>query len=89
MEILKLGNIEIGGKIEVGEISVNLLEIGGQRVYECQMFLDVNMIWNEEIEINHLSKLRWRLRDNEVEQLKKKGLIKIKMVVETDSPTKG
>jgi hypothetical protein len=53
------------------------------------MFLDVNMIWNEEIEINHLSKLRWRLRDNEVEQLKKKGLIKIKMVVETDSPTKG
>ena len=89
MEILKLGNIEIGGKIEVGEISVNLLEIFGQRVYECQMFLDVNMIWNEEIEINHLSKLRWRLRDNEVEQLKKKGLIKIKMVVETDSPTKG
>jgi hypothetical protein len=75
----KIGNIEIGGKINVGEISVNLLEIGGQRVYECQMFLDVNMIWNDEIEINHLSKLRWRLKDSEVEQLKEKGLIKNKI----------
>lgn len=82
METLKIGNIEIGGKINVGEISVNLLEIGGQRVYECQMFLDVNMIWNDEIQINHLSKLRWRLKDNEVEQLKEKGLIKTKLVVE-------
>jgi hypothetical protein len=76
IEKLKLGNIEIGGKINVGEISVNLLEIGGERVYECQMFLDVNMIWNNEIEINHLSKLRWRLKDIEIEQLKEKGLIK-------------
>ena len=75
----KIGNIEIGGKINVGEISVNLLEIGGQRVYECQMFLDVNMIWNDEIEINHLSKLRWRLKDSEVKQLKEKGLIKNKI----------
>jgi hypothetical protein len=78
-KIEKIGNIEIGGKINVGEISVNLLEIGGQRVYECQMFLDVNMIWNDEIEINHLSKLRWRLKDSEVEQLKEKGLIKNKI----------
>jgi hypothetical protein len=76
IEKLKLGSIEIGGKINVGEISVNLLEIAGQRVYECQMFLDVNMIWNNEIEINHLSKLRWRLKDSEIEQLKEKGLIK-------------
>jgi hypothetical protein len=81
-EKLRLGQIEIGGKINVGEISVNLLEIGGQRIYECQMFLDVNMIWNDEIQINHLSKLRWRLQDNEVEQLKEKGLIKTKLVVE-------
>jgi len=78
-KIEKIGNIEIGGKINVGEISVNLLEIGGQRIYECQMFLDVNMIWNNEIEINHLSKLRWRLKDSEVEQLKEKGLIKNKI----------
>ena len=78
IEKLKLGNIEIGGKINVGEISINLLEIGGQRVYECQMFLNVNMVWNNEIEINHLSKLRWRLKDNEIEQLKDKGLIKYK-----------
>jgi len=76
IEKLKLGNIEIGGKINVGEISVNLLDIGGERVYECQMFLNVNMIWNNEIEINHLSKLRWRLKDIEIEQLKEKGLIK-------------
>jgi len=76
IEKLKLGNIEIGGKIEVGEISVNLLEIGGKRVYECQIFLDVNMLWNNEIQINHLSKLRWRLKDNEINQLKEKGLIK-------------
>jgi hypothetical protein len=81
-EKLRLGQIEIGGKINVVEISVNLLEIGGQRIYECQMFLDVNMIWNDEIQINHLSKLRWRLQDNEVEQLKEKGLIKTKLVVE-------
>lgn len=76
-EKLKVGEIEIGGKIEVSEISVNRLEIGSEIVYECQMFLDVNMIWNEEIEIKHLSKLRWRLKDDEVQQLKEKGLIKI------------
>ena len=40
------------------------------------------MIWNEETEIKHLSKLRWNLKENEVEQLKEKGFIKTKMVVE-------
>jgi len=74
---LKVGEIEIGGKIVVGEISVNRLEIGSEVVYECQMFLDVNMIWNNEIEVKHLSKLRWRLKDDEVKQLREKGLIKI------------
>lgn len=75
-ETFKVGEIEIGGKIKVGEISVNRLEIGSEIVYECHIFLDINMIWNEEVEIKHLSKLRWRLKDDEVKQLKEKGLCK-------------
>ena len=81
-EKLKLGNIEIGGKITVESISINILEVGGKRNYECQLTLDVLMIWNEEIEIKHISKLRWNLKDTEVQQLQEKGLIKTKLVVE-------
>jgi hypothetical protein len=81
-EKLKLGDIEIGGKITVESISINILEVGGKRNYECQLTLDIQMIWNEETEIKHLSKLRWNLKENEVEQLKEKGFIKTKMVVE-------
>lgn len=81
-EKLKLGNIEIGGKINVESISVNILEVGGKRNYECQLTLDINMIWNNEIEVKHLSKLRWNLKDIEVEQLQEKGLIKTKLVIE-------
>jgi hypothetical protein len=75
-EILRLGVIEIGGKITVESISINILEVGGKRNYECQLTLDVQMIWNEETEIKHLSKLRWNLKENEVEKLKENGFIK-------------
>jgi len=81
-EKLKLGEIEIGGKITVESISINILEVAGKRNYECQLTLDVQMIWNEEIEIKHLSKLRWILKEHEVEQLKENGFIKTKLVVE-------
>jgi hypothetical protein len=79
---LKLGEIEIGGKITVESISVNILEVAGKRNYECQLTLDINMIWNEETEIKHLSKLRWILKEHEVEQLKENKFIKTKLLVE-------
>jgi hypothetical protein len=81
-EKLKLGEIKIGGKITVESISVNILEVAGKRNYECQLTLDVLMIWNDEIENKHISKLRWNLKDTEVQQLQEKGLIKTKLVVE-------
>jgi hypothetical protein len=81
-EKLKLGDIEIGGKITVESISINILEVEGKRNYECQLTLDIQMIWNEKTEIKHLSKLRWNLKENEVEQLKENGFIKTKLVVE-------
>lgn len=76
MEKLKLGTIEVGGKVNVQDVSFHCLEIGGRRVYECQMILDINMILNDETEIKHLSKLRWAMKDKEVEELKEKGFIK-------------
>lgn len=42
MEDLKLGTIEVGGKVNVQDVSFHCLEIGGKRVYECQMILDIN-----------------------------------------------
>ena len=77
MENLKLGTIEVGGKVNVQDVSFHCLEIGGKRVYECQMILDINMILNDETEIKHLSKLRWTMKDKEVEELKEKGFIKL------------
>ena len=81
-EKIKIGNIEIGGKINVESISIIILEVGGNRNYECQLNLDIQMIWNEKTKINHLSKLRWNLKENEVKQLKENGFIKTKLVVE-------
>jgi hypothetical protein len=81
-EKLKLGEIEIGGKITTKSISINILEVAGKRNYECQLILDINMIWNEKVEVKHLSKLRWILKEHEVEQLKENGFIKTKLVVE-------
>lgn len=77
MENLKLGTIEVGGKVNVQDVSFHCLEIGGNRVYECQMILDINMILNDETEIKHLSRLRWAMKDKEVEELKEKGFIKL------------
>jgi hypothetical protein len=77
MENLELGTIEVGGKVNVQNVSFHCLEIGGRRVYECQMILDINMILNDETEIKHLSKLRWILKDEEVKELKDKGFIKL------------
>lgn len=71
----KLGEIQVGGKINVQDISFHCLEIGGKRVYECQMILHIKMILNDETEINHLSKLRWAMKDKEVSSLKENGFI--------------
>lgn len=71
----KLGEIQVGGKINVQDVSFHCLEIGGKRVYECQMILDIKMILNDETEINHLSKLRWAMKDKEVSSLKENGFI--------------
>jgi hypothetical protein len=49
-----------------------------KRVYECEIILNIDMIWNEDININHKSRLRWVLKDDEVKQLQEKGLIKCK-----------
>ena len=76
MEKLNLGTIEIGGKIEVENISINMFDPNHKRVYECEMILNINMIWNNDIDINHKSRLRWILKDEEIEQLKDKGLIR-------------
>ena len=77
MEDLKLGTIEVGFEFTVQNVSFHCLEIGGKRVYECQMILDINMILNDETEIKHLSRLRWAMKDKEVEELKEKGFIKL------------
>jgi hypothetical protein len=76
-EVLQLGSLEVGGKINVENVSFHCLEIGGNRVYECQLILDINMIINDSTNINHLSKLRWKINDDKVEELKKNGFIKI------------
>lgn len=78
MEKLKLGNIEIGGKIEVENISINMFDPNHTRVYECEIILNIDMIWNNDININHKSRLRWVLKDNEVKELQEKGLIRCK-----------
>lgn len=77
-EKLKLGTIEIGGKIEVENITINMFDPNQKRVYECEIILNIDMIWNEDININHKSRLRWVLKDNEVKQLQEKGLIRCK-----------
>lgn len=76
-ENLKLGTIEVGGKVNVENVSFHCLEISGKRMYECQMILDIKMILNNETEIKHLSRLRWQMKDEEVEELKEKGFIKL------------
>jgi hypothetical protein len=75
-EKLKLDTIEIGGKIEVENISINMFDPNHKRVYECEIILNIDMIWNEDININHKSRLRWVLNEDEVKQLKEKGLIR-------------
>lgn len=79
IEKLKLGTIEIGGKIEVENISINMFDPNQKRVYECEMILNIAMVWNEDINVNHKSRLRWVLKDNEVKELQEKGLIKYKI----------
>lgn len=76
-EKLKLGTVQVGGKINVENVSFHCLEIGGKRVYECQLILDIKMILNDETEIKHLSRLRWQIKDEDVEELKEKGFIKL------------
>lgn len=75
-EKLKLGTIEIGGKIEVESISINIFDPNQKRVYECEMILNIDMIWNDDININHKSRLRWILKDDEIKQLQENGLIR-------------
>lgn len=79
IEKLNLGTIEIGGKIEVQNISINMFDPNQKRVYECEMILNIAMVWNEDINVNHKSRLRWVLKDNEVKELQEKGLIKYKI----------
>lgn len=79
VEKLKLGTIDIGGKIEVENISINMFDPNHKRVYECEIILNIDMIWNEVININHKSRLRWVLKDDEVKQLQENGLIKLKI----------
>lgn len=71
----KLGEIQVGGKINVQDISFHCLEIGGKRIYECQIILDINMVLNDKTEVKHLSKLRWKIKDEEVNSLKENGFI--------------
>lgn len=78
MEKLKLGTIDVGGKIEVENISINMFDPNHKRVYECEIILKIEMIWNNDININHKSRLRWVLKDNEVKELQEKGLIRCK-----------
>lgn len=79
IEKLNLGTIEIGGKIEVENISINMFDPNQKRVYECEIILNIAMVWNEDINVNHKSRLRWVLKDNEVKELQEKGLIKYKI----------
>ncbi len=79
IEKLNLGTIEIGGKIEVENISINMFDPNQKRVYECEMILNIAMVWNGNINVNHKSRLRWVLKDNEVKELQEKGLIKYKI----------
>ena len=79
IEKLNLGTIEIDGKIEVENISINMFDPNQKRVYECEMILNITMVWNEDINVNHKSRLRWVLKDNEVKELQEKGLIKYKI----------
>lgn len=76
MEKLKLDTIEIGGKIEVENISINMFDPNQKRVYECEMILNISMVWNADINISHKSRLRWILKDDEIKQLKENGLIR-------------
>ena len=77
-EKYKLGTIDIGGKIEVESIKINMFDPNQKRVYECEIILNIDMIWNEDININHKSRLRWILNADEVKQLQEKGLIRCK-----------
>lgn len=80
IEKLKLGTIEVGGKIEVENISINMFDPNNKRVYECELILNIQMVWNSDINISHKSRLRWTLKEDEVKQLQENGLIKCKVV---------
>lgn len=71
----KLGEIQVGGKINVENVSFHCLDVGGNRIYECQIILDINMILNNKTEVKHLSKLRWKIKDEEINSLKENGFI--------------
>lgn len=73
-----LGKVEVGGKVNVESVTLDVLDNHlGEKFYEVTMTIDIKMVWNDDIQINHLSRLRWNLNSDEIAQLKEKGLIRI------------
>jgi len=86
-EKIPIGEIPISGNVEIEKISIHFFDNHlDDRWYECHIIQKIKMIWSGDIEINHTSKLRFRLSQDEVEQLKEKGLIKTKQVSPNINP---
>ncbi len=73
-----IGNVEVGGKVTIKDISMHKYDnVNGKTWWEMHTHIHIKSIWSNDIEINHESKLRHILNDDEVKQLQEKGLIKI------------
>lgn len=78
-EKIPLGEVPVGGNIEIKSISFNAFDRHDKSVfYECQIIQDINMIVSGDIEINHTARLKFTLSDDVLEQMENKKLIKIK-----------
>lgn len=75
-----LGKVDIGGKIEVENISLHKFDsMNGNHWYEMQIIVHFRTIWAGNIPITHSARLRHKLTYNEVEKLQKKGIIRINL----------
>lgn len=73
-----LGSVEIGGTVEIENISLHKLDsMNGRCWYEMQIIAHFRTVWADNIPITHSTRLRHRLTIEEVEKLQEKGIVKI------------
>jgi len=72
--------LDVVVEIEHKEFSVNRFDdLNGKVWFEMRQTLEITTIFNDDVKIKKTSRLRQTLTTEEVERLKEKGIIQIKL----------